>query len=120
MSAIAGKLVRGFSVRSKCTVVATSRLQYCLFTTESKAIPKIAGRKSTVIELKQYDEVWWCSCGYSKDQPFCDGSHETEETGMEPVEFIAPESKKYAFCTCKLSKKAPLCDGSHKSIKKDE
>lgn len=73
--------------------------------------PIQGGDKPKLIELQANDSVWWCSCGYSKDQPFCDGGHERNETGMEPIEFIAQETKKYAFCTCKLSKKAPLCDG---------
>ena len=77
----------------------------------SSPAPKPAGNKPKIIELAANDNVWWCACGYSEDQPFCDGAHERNNTGMEPIEFIAKETKKYAFCTCKLSKKAPLCDG---------
>ena len=85
--------------------------QYRYLSSEAKPIPKQAGEKPKIIELGKDESIWWCSCGYSNDQPCCDGSHETENTGMEPIEFIASETKKYAFCTCKLSKKAPLCDG---------
>mmetsp|Transcript_33605 Transcript_33605/g.29401 ORF Transcript_33605/g.29401 Transcript_33605/m.29401 type:complete len:119 (+) Transcript_33605:21-377(+) len=82
--------------------------------------PIQGGTKPKIIELQANDSVWWCACGYSEDQPFCDGAHERKETGMEPIEFIAQETKKYAFCTCKLSKKAPLCDGTHRTLKKKD
>ena len=80
--------------------------QYRLFGT-----PIQGGTRPKIVELQENDSIWWCACGYSEDQPYCDGSHERENTGIEPIEFIASETKKYAFCTCKLSKKAPLCDG---------
>jgi CDGSH-type Zn-finger protein len=57
---------------------------------------------------------WWCSCGQSKNQPFCDGSHKGSE--FAPVKWDATESKTVYFCGCKQSGKAPLCDGAHKSL----
>ncbi len=61
-----------------------------------------------VVEGKSY---FWCTCGKSKKQPFCDGSH--KGTSFSPLAFKADQSKKVFFCTCKLTKDPPLCDGSH-------
>ena len=76
--------------------------------------PAIGGRAPLPVEVIAGEEYWWCACGRSKSQPFCDGSH--EGTGFEPTQFIAPESKRVFFCTCKRTKTMPLCDGSHKEL----
>ena len=55
---------------------------------------------------------WWCACGKSKTQPFCDGSHKGTE--FTPVEFTVSEKKSAALCGCKKSNNKPFCDGSHK------
>lgn len=54
---------------------------------------------------------FWCSCGKSASQPFCDGSH--SETPFVPLRYEATETKTVYFCGCKITGKAPLCDGSH-------
>ena len=61
-----------------------------------------------VIEGKSY---YWCTCGKSSRQPFCDGSH--KGSAFTPLQYKADQSKKVFFCTCKLTKDRPLCDGSH-------
>ena len=61
-----------------------------------------------VIEEKSY---YWCSCGKSSNQPFCDGSHKGTE--FKSFVYKADQSKKVFFCTCKQTKDQPLCDGSH-------
>ena len=61
-----------------------------------------------VVEGKTY---FWCTCGKSSKQPFCDGSHKGSD--FAPLHYKASQSKKVFFCTCKLTKDQPLCDGSH-------
>ena len=68
--------------------------------------PKIADTKPIPIDLKANDTVWWCACGLSKNQPFCDGSH--AGTGFEPVEYTAEKDGKVFFCQCKRSARPPL------------
>jgi CDGSH iron-sulfur domain-containing protein 3 len=58
-------------------------------------------------------DYWWCSCGQSKNQPFCDGSHKAAGE-FTPVKYTATESKTVYFCGCKASGSKPLCDGTHK------
>ena len=57
---------------------------------------------------------YWCTCGLSTNQPFCDASHKRTDT--TPLEFIATESKTVYFCGCKQSTNAPLCNGTHSSL----
>lgn len=57
---------------------------------------------------------WWCACGKSAKQPFCDGSHKGSE--FSPVKTEIPEAKKVYFCGCKHSAGKPFCDGKHKSL----
>ena len=61
-----------------------------------------------VIKGKSY---YWCSCGKSSKQPFCDGSHDGSKFG--PKTYKAEQTKKVFFCTCKQTDNPPLCDGSH-------
>jgi CDGSH-type Zn-finger protein len=63
------------------------------------------------IEVQQGKDYWWCACGRSASQPFCDGSH--KGTSFTPVKYTATESKTVYFCGCKATGNAPLCDGSH-------
>ena len=75
--------------------------------------PKIAGRAPNVVELDPGD-YFWCACGHSASQPFCDGSH--RGTGMAPLKFTLEEKKKVALCACKRTQSPPFCDGSHRSL----
>lgn len=64
------------------------------------------------VEVEAGKRYYWCACGLSKDQPFCDGSHSS--TDIQPVEYIADETKTVYFCGCKQTATPPFCDGSHK------
>lgn len=63
------------------------------------------------IEVESGKSYFWCACGKSSSQPFCDGSH--KGTDFTPVKYEATESKKVFFCGCKATKSQPMCDGSH-------
>ena len=76
--------------------------------------PYIADTKPAAVELKEGETVWWCSCGRSKDQPFCDGSH--KDTGFEPVAFTAEKTETVYLCGCKRTGSQPFCDGSHQGL----
>jgi CDGSH-type Zn-finger protein len=57
---------------------------------------------------------FWCACGRSNNQPFCDGSH--QGTGFTPIGFEIGEKKDVWLCQCKRSKNKPFCDGTHKEL----
>ena len=57
---------------------------------------------------------YWCACGKSAKQPFCDGSHKGSE--FAPRAYTAEKDGTAYFCGCKATKNAPLCDGSHKAL----
>jgi CDGSH-type Zn-finger protein len=57
---------------------------------------------------------YWCACGKSGNEPFCDGAH--KGSGKEPVAFEVSESRKFALCACGRTKKAPYCDGAHARV----
>ena len=77
------------------------------------AEPVIAQKAPYGIDLAAGD-YYWCACGQSKKQPFCDGSH--KGTGISPMKFTVEEAKKVFLCGCKQTKNAPFCDGAHRSL----
>jgi len=66
------------------------------------------------VEVKAGRTYWWCACGRSKTQPFCDGSH--AGTAFQPVSFKAEKPEEVWFCGCKASGSKPFCDGSHNRL----
>ncbi len=76
--------------------------------------PNIAGRKPIMVELEAGKTYYYCTCGKSANQPFCDGAH--KGTDFTPQAFTAEETKKAALCACKHSKNGPFCDGSHRNL----
>jgi len=77
------------------------------------ANPKIAGSKSKLMTMEPGD-YWWCACGESKNQPFCDGSHKGTE--FTPIPVKIEEKKDVYWCMCKQSDNKPFCDGRHKKL----
>jgi len=76
--------------------------------------PVIAKKGPYVVELETGKTYWWCACGRSKTQPFCDGSH--KGTNIEPVKIEVDETKKVGLCGCKHTKNPPICDRSHSAL----
>ena len=71
--------------------------------------PTIAQKAPYPVNVEAGKTYYWCSCGKSKNQPFCDGSHQGTE--FTPKQFTATESKTIYFCGCKQSKNGMFCDG---------
>jgi CDGSH-type Zn-finger protein len=80
--------------------------------TEAKG--QIAARSPAEVELEEGVTVWWCRCGRSQNQPFCDGSH--EGTQFSPVEFTPERSDTFWLCRCKQTSTQPFCDGTHNTL----
>lgn len=70
---------------------------------------KIAQKSPYAVDVEEGKSYWWCACGHSKSQPFCDGSH--KGTGLSPQEYKAAKSGAVHFCGCKRTGNVPLCDG---------
>ena len=78
------------------------------------ATPNIAQKSPYAVDVEADRDYYWCACGRSANQPFCDGSH--RETAFTPVKYTAEEARKVFFCGCKRSSNAPVCDGSHNTL----
>ncbi|MDX9883520.1 MAG: CDGSH iron-sulfur domain-containing protein [Prolixibacteraceae bacterium] len=75
--------------------------------------PKVADNKPLMMEM-QPGTYYWCACGQSSNQPFCDGSHKGSGFTPKPVEI--KEVRTVFWCMCKQSGNAPFCDGTHKKL----
>jgi mannose-6-phosphate isomerase-like protein (cupin superfamily)/CDGSH-type Zn-finger protein len=76
--------------------------------------PVVARPKPCLVSLKSGRTYFWCRCGRSAKQPFCDGSH--KGTGLEPKSFVARADEEVLLCGCKHSADAPFCDGTHTNL----
>jgi CDGSH-type Zn-finger protein len=74
----------------------------------------VIAQKFPAVQKMEKGTYYWCACGRSKAQPFCDGSHKGTE--FAPLKVEITESKTVAWCQCKHTKTPPFCDGSHHSI----
>ncbi len=70
-----------------------------------------AGESAIAVDVEEAKSYYWCSCGKSAKQPFCDGSHKGSE--FNPIAYKAEVTKKMFFCACKQTNNQPFCDGSH-------
>lgn len=75
--------------------------------------PKIAGLRSIKVETKP-GLYFWCTCGRSEDQPYCDGSH--NGTSFLPMPVKIDELQLVKWCTCKMTKTPPYCDHTHREL----
>ena len=78
------------------------------------AEPTVAARAPIGVDVEAGKTYYWCSCGKSATQPFCNGSH--QGSSFSPVKYVAERTGRVYFCACKHSAKAPLCDGTHKTL----
>lgn len=76
--------------------------------------PVIAQKSAYTAEVEAGKTYYWCACGRSKSQPFCDGSH--QGTGFEPVAFTAEKTETVSLCGCKHTANKPFCDWSHSKL----
>ena len=79
--------------------------------------PKIAAKNSIPVDVEEGKKYFFCSCGSSENQPFCDGTH--SGTDFSPIAFVAEKTGTAYFCQCKRSGKVPYCDGAHNSLQCD-
>lgn len=75
---------------------------------------KIAGTEPAEVVLEKGETKYFCACGESDKQPFCDGSHRHND--FEPVVFTPKRDGKAFLCMCKQSSNLPYCDGTHNSL----
>lgn len=76
--------------------------------------PIVASKSPFPVEVEEGKSYFWCACGRSQTQPFCDGSH--KGTSINPLKYTAEKDGKVFFCGCKATGNSPLCDGSHNSL----
>jgi len=76
--------------------------------------PRVFDTSPVRLELEA-GTYWWCACGRSQNQPWCDGTH--KGTGITPVETVCEEAKAVSMCNCKMTKNPPFCDGAHKPLR---
>lgn len=76
--------------------------------------PEIGGTEPVAVDVEEGKMYWWCTCGRSKGQPFCDGSH--KDTDFVPQGWEAPKTGKVFLCACKRTAKGPFCDGAHNNL----
>ena len=76
--------------------------------------PNIAKKGPYLVEVEAGKNYFWCACGQSKNQPFCDGSH--KGTDFQPVRWTCEEDGRKAFCGCKMTNGQPFCDATHKNL----
>jgi len=80
----------------------------------SETLPLIAQKGPYMITVEAGKSYWWCACGRSNNQPFCDGSHKGSR--FSPIEYKSETAEDVWFCGCKRSGGKPCCDGTHETV----
>ena len=85
------------------------------------SVPKVFKASPTAITVVKGKTYAWCTCGFSSENPLCNGTHKTEEAaaGFKSLKFTPEEDGEVWLCNCKQTKNPPYCDGSHKTCKID-
>jgi CDGSH-type Zn-finger protein len=78
------------------------------------AEPVMAQKSPYAVDVEAGRKYFWCACGLSRKQPFCDGSH--KGTGLSPISYEAAATETKYFCGCKQTHKQPFCDGTHNAL----
>ena len=78
------------------------------------AEPVPAQKAPYAVDVEAGRTYYWCACGRSKKQPYCDGSH--KDTGLQPLAFTPDKAQKVYLCGCKATAKKPYCDGTHSRV----
>nr|XP_042905334.1 CDGSH iron-sulfur domain-containing protein 3, mitochondrial isoform X2 [Parasteatoda tepidariorum] len=89
------------------------QLMYSTAAKEPVVKGTIAKKIPTFVKLQKDKTYSWCSCGLSKKQPFCDGSHKNDPKQLKPIRFTVEKDGKYLLCRCKQTNNRPYCDLSH-------
>ena len=76
--------------------------------------PVVAQKAPYAVEVEEGKKYFWCACGKSQNQPFCDGAHQGGD--FTPYSYTAESSRTLYFCGCKHTAGVPLCDGSHNAL----
>ena len=76
--------------------------------------PAIAQKGPFLVEVVAGKTYYWCACGLSRNQPFCDGSHKS--TALEPLAYKAAQTTTVELCGCKQTATRPFCDGTHENL----
>ena len=77
--------------------------------------PVLSQKKPYKVRVEKGNTYFWCACGLSQKQPFCDGSHK-KDGKFKSAKYIATGSKEIFFCGCKMTNNKPFCDGTHSKI----
>ena len=83
-------------------------------TDQPASAPVVAQKAPYAVDVEAGKTYYWCSCGRSAKQPYCDGSH--KGTGLTPMAYAPDKTGKAWLCGCKASANKPMCDGSHKQL----
>lgn len=107
-------LLPGESARSRARLADAVRPWSPTTSAAPVAGPRVACLEPALLSLSAGQTYHWCSCGRSRRQPFCDGSH--AGSGVEPLPFTVRRTQTYWLCNCKYTRRPPFCDAAHNRL----